>query len=202
MKRLFLGVSPTNQQIIQLSDIQSLLGAAGHKGYGRPVNRHNFHMTLAFLGQTDDASLAQLIKAIDAMACTGGWTKFSITLDKLTLWRKPQVLCLSAPSLTQVSLNPELYYAVDHCQKIIDSIQSKSQPTSSTENGAEPLIKPHLHFTPHITLLRKAKLLPKQTLMQMGFASITLTPSQMHLYQSVSGERGVEYHILHSWPLV
>ncbi|EDQ00361.1 2'-5' RNA ligase family protein [Shewanella benthica] len=202
MQRLFLGVSPTKQQINQLSDIQSLLGTAGHKGYGRPVNRYNFHMTLAFLGQTDDASLAQLINAIDAMAFTDNWTKFSITLDKFTLWRKPQVLCLSAPSLTQVSLNPELYSAVEHCQKIIDSTQSKSPPTPSTENGAEPLIKPHLHFTPHITLLRKAKLLPKQTLMQMGLASITLTPNQMHLYQSVSGERGVEYHILHSWPLV
>ncbi|MPY23672.1 2'-5' RNA ligase [Shewanella psychropiezotolerans] len=202
MQRLFLGISPTKQQVNQLSDIQSQLSAAGHKGYGRPVNRNNFHMTLAFLGQTDNDSLARLIKAIDVMACTGGWTKFSITLDKLTLWRKPQVLCLSAPSLTQVSLNPELYCAVERCQQIIDAIQSKSPPTSSTENGAKQLTKPHLHFTPHITLLRKAKLLPKQTLMQMGLASITLTPSQMHLYQSVSGERGVEYHILHSWPLV
>ncbi|AQS40055.1 2'-5' RNA ligase [Shewanella psychrophila] len=202
MQRLFLGVSPTEQQVNQLSDIQSLLTTVGHKGYGRPVNRNNFHMTIAFLGQTDNASLALLIKAIDAIACTSGWKKFSITLDKLTLWRKPQVLCLSAPSLTQVSLNPELYYTVEHCQKIIHSIQSKSVPSRSTYNGAEQPTKPHLHFTPHITLLRKAKLLPEKNLIQMGLAAITLNPSQMHLYRSVSGERGVEYHILHSWPLV
>ncbi|BAJ03588.1 2'-5' RNA ligase family protein [Shewanella violacea] len=202
MQRLFLGVSPTKQQVNQLCDIQSLLKAAGHKGYGRPVNRNNFHMTLAFLGQTHDACLAQLIKAIDLMAHTDGWTKFSITFDKLTLWRKPQVLCLSAPSLTQVSLNPDLYYAVEHCQRIIHSIQSKSAPSSSIDNGVEQLTRPHLHFTPHITLLRKAKLLPKETLMQLGLTPITLTPNQMHLYQSVSGERGVEYHILQSWPLV
>lgn len=202
MQRLFLGVSPTKQQVNQLSDIQSQLGAAGHKGYGRPVNSNNFHMTLAFLGQTDNASLARLIEAIDVIAGTHGWTKFSISLDTLTLWRKPQVLCLSAPSLTQESLNPKLFSAVERCQTIIDSIQSKPQLTRSAENGPERLTKPHLHFTPHITLLRKAKLLPKQTLLQMGLAWVTLNPSQMHLYQSVSGERGVEYHILHSWPLV
>ncbi|ABV38500.1 2'-5' RNA ligase [Shewanella sediminis HAW-EB3] len=222
MKRLFLGISPNALQLEQLLKIQAALFEAGDKErtlvgrdadknsgshqytcVGRRVNKQNFHMTLAFLGAVSDEMQAQLESTLDSFYAINAsqWPSFDVTLDTLTLWRKPQVLCLSGKAD-----DPNLQIAVDRCRYAAKEAGLFSGKTNKTKTSDE------LTFTPHITLFRKAKRIPEDHLPQTGLLQselmekslipVTLSPQQMHLYESLSTAKGVEYRILRSWALV
>jgi len=222
MKRLFLGVSPNKVQLEQLFKIQDALFKAedrasflenqsidknsdshNYTSVGRRVNKQNFHMTLAFLGAVSTEMQAELESTLDSFYAINAnqWPSFDVTLDTLTLWRKPQVLCLSGKSDDM-----NLQIAVDRCRYAAKEAGLFCGKTNKTKTGDE------LTFTPHITLFRKAKRIPDDHLPQTGLLQselmeeslipVTLSPQQMHLYESVSSAKGVEYHILRSWALV
>ncbi len=221
MKRLFLGVSPNGKQVEQLLKIQAALFEAGdkeralegrdadkdsashyHTSVGRSVNKQNFHMTLAFLGPVSDEMQAQLESTLDSFYAINAnqWPSFDVALDTLTLWRKPQVLCLSGKTEDE-----NLQIAVDRCRYAAREAGLFSGKTDKPNKSSEPA------FTPHITLFRKAKKIPDSHLPQTGLLRaqlierslipMTLSPQQMHLYESVNTADGVEYHILRSWTL-
>ncbi|QFU21375.1 RNA 2',3'-cyclic phosphodiesterase [Shewanella eurypsychrophilus] len=191
MQRLFLGISTHQEQSKQLVFIQNKLKRVEPIGVGKPVKSSNFHMTLAFLGQVNEESFTFLINALDNIHNTSGWPKFQVKLNSLILWRKPQVLCLAASA--EMKCDPQLLLTVEHCQQISYSLASLSFP------GKRAVTKPD--FTPHITLFRKAKKDPQQAFQKIESPSIFLRPDQLHLYQSINGVDGVEYHILRSWPM-
>ncbi|RTR31557.1 2'-5' RNA ligase family protein [Shewanella atlantica] len=221
MKRLFLGVSPNKVQLEQLFKIQDALFKAedrasflenqsidknsdshNYTSVGRRVNKQNFHMTLAFLGAVSDEVRAQLESTLDSFYAINAsqWPSFDVTLDTLTLWRKPQVLCLSGKPD-----DPNLQIAVDRCRYAAREAGLFSGKADKPNKSSE------LSFTPHITLFRKAKKIPESHLPQTGLLRaqlierslipMTLSPEQMHLYESVSSAEGVEYRILRSWTL-
>jgi|GEM_PF-532962 len=222
MKRLFLGVSPNPVQLEQLLKIQEALfkasqkeNAIEHQGVeansdshtqytviGRSVNKQNFHMTLAFLGVVSDEMQAHLELALDSfnLSKESQWPAFDVTLDTLTLWRKPQVLCLSG-KLDDLSLQ----LTVDRCRHAAKEAGLFCGKTNKSNTNDE------FTFTPHITLFRKAKQIPENHLPQTGLLQtqlikhslipMTLSPQQMHLYESLSTSKGVEYRILRSWTL-
>lgn len=222
MKRLFLGVSPNGAQVEQLLKIQDALFIASHKerdiespgvdgnsdndtpytGVGRSVNKQNFHMTLAFLGAVTDEMQAHLELALDNFNHNNKsqWPAFDVTLDTLTLWRKPQVLCLSG-KLDDLNLQ----LTVDRCRHAAKEAGLFCGKTNKSKTSDE------LTFTPHITLFRKAKKIPvshhpqtrllQAELIAHSLIPMTLSPQQIHLYESLSTSKGVEYRILRSWTL-
>jgi 2'-5' RNA ligase len=190
MKRLFLGIALTQAQQSQLSSLQENLLSDAKK-----VRPANFHMTLAFLGQLDIHHQYKLQHMLDIRhRCLAlSWPKFTVTLDTLTLWRKPQVLCLSGKNW-----DPHLQLIIDDCRAIMQQIGIDIAIRKNTEmqedcvQQALPIV-----FIPHVSLFRKAKYLP-----ECPPISLTLAPDKVHLYASVSGPSGVEYQILQSWPLI
>lgn len=167
-KRLFLGFSPDTEQIQSLLRLQSAL-----PGPCNPVPPTNLHMTLAFLGPLSQAQQQQLIQSLNQM----DKPSFSVTLDKLCLWQKPRILCLtgapSDPALKQMATQTQLLAA--HLG----------------------LHQSEYDYQPHITLCRKAHILPQH----IKVPALTLKPTQLHLYHSHNPGDGVRYRILKSWPL-
>ncbi|MBW8184170.1 2'-5' RNA ligase [Shewanella sp. NR704-98] len=188
MKRLFLGIAPTQTQNTQLSSLQ-----AGISVDGKSVSPANFHMTLAFLGQLDIHQQFKLQHKLDILQASKAlsWPKFTVTLDTLTLWRKPQILCLSGKVL-----DPNLQYILDECHSLLQQIGIKL-PNHQSRKAAQNILPQEVNFVPHISLFRKAKQLP----IKHEALALTLSPEKIHLYISISKPTGVEYQILQSWPL-
>lgn len=190
MKRLFLGIAPTHAQHSQLSTLQAELNIDGKK-----VSPSNFHMTLAFLGSLDIHSQHQLQHMLDTRHSSSArcWPTFNVTLDTLTLFRKPQVLCLSG----KVE-DPCLQLIIDDCRTLMQQIAMNTAVREKTQGGNNLVQQEQsTTFIPHISLFRKAKYLPEQC----PPSSLTLTPEKVHLYVSTSSPSGVEYRILQSWVL-
>lgn len=170
-QRIFIGAAPENWHKEQIKRLQgSLSTTLPHEC--RAVKVNNLHMTLAFLGLSSSEQLSALCDSLDKLTKP----KFEVTFDNLTLWRKPQVLCISGKSH-----DARLHHLYQGCQRIARQLKLHT-------NEHE--------FVPHITLFRKAKLCPEHEIVP-----ITLAPNQIHLYHSVSTEQGVRYDILKSWSL-
>ncbi|GGI76704.1 RNA 2',3'-cyclic phosphodiesterase [Shewanella hanedai] len=190
MKRLFLGIAPTQAQLTRLSTLQTELNIDGKK-----VSPTNFHMTLAFLGLLDMHSQYKLQHMLDIRHSSSAhrWPAFSVTLDTLTLFRKPQVLCLSGKIE-----DPHLQLIIDDCRALMLQIGMDIAARESSEVPKNLIPQePPIAFIPHVSLFRKAKYLPEQS----PPLSLTLTPEKVHLYVSTSTPDGVKYQILQSWPL-
>jgi RNA 2',3'-cyclic 3'-phosphodiesterase len=184
--RLFLGFAPDAGQRRQLQQLQKRLLQAlllDNKGREmappRPVEAANMHLTLAFLGGVDAAALSRLKEEIAAMAKPA----FEVTLDRVQLWRGPRIFCLLGTVTDEALL----------------SLARDAQSLA----GRLGLHASEHEFSPHITLVRKARLdLPPVDGAPQSMASrLTLRPRELHLYESVSTAEGVQYRILASWPL-
>jgi 2'-5' RNA ligase len=103
---------------------------------GVPVPAHNFHFTLAFLGNIP-ASRTHELGEIGARAARNTRGPLAITLDAIDYWRKPQILCATSTTvpIAAAALADDLKRAL-------------------TENGFTPDLKP---FRAHATLARKVR---------------------------------------------
>ncbi|GIU44652.1 RNA 2',3'-cyclic phosphodiesterase [Shewanella algidipiscicola] len=170
--RLFLGVSPAPEHILQLTSLQQTLTTDG-----QAVPRANLHMTLAFLGQVSPTATTQLIDELNQLSAQRKLSSFSVCLNELILWPKAKALCLVA------RLDDPHLVALQHlCQQVAANLGLHQQQHP---------------FTPHITLFRKTKQFTPQ-----ATEPITLNANTLHLFQSVSDNTGVHYPIMHSWSLV
>ncbi len=168
-KKLFLGISLNDRQRQEIVRLQSYLGDDL-----RLVPAANLHITLAFFGQVSNKIQRKLEKRIAALHKP----PFSVTLDQLSHWQKPRILCLSG-----ASKDKGLLQIVQECQLLAADL--------------------HLHhsehvFTAHITLARKAQHRP---VLQIPLKPLLIQPDAIHLFESKSGPQGVEYPILASWPV-
>ena len=172
IKRLFLGVSPTQDQAQILAHTQSLISTDG-----RAIPKDNFHVTLYFLGQVDELQQTQLINALNQLNAQNKLKRFSVDLEAIEWWQKPKVICQAGTAKDFALI--ELYKTCRQLSHELNLHQSEHP------------------FTPHITLFRKAReYSPRQ------IPPLTITAHELHLYHSVSGENGVSYPIIHSWPLM
>ena len=171
-KRLFLGIALDTQQTQQIDQLQTQLGKSL-----RRVPVQNLHMTLAFLGPVSDQIQVQLEAKISIMHKP----KFQQTLNTLTHWEKPHVLCL-----TGQKVDPCLAQLAKECYSLtcLFSLQKNA----------------HL-FAPHITLARKVSNMQQSSITSVAIKTLFLSPTIMHLYHSQSTDTGVQYHILRSWQL-
>ncbi|WP_299494902.1 RNA 2',3'-cyclic phosphodiesterase [uncultured Shewanella sp.] len=171
-KRVFLGFSLTEQQTQIVSLVQRQL-----PNNVRLVPKNNLHMTLAFLGEIGPDQLSQLNEQVTLIKKR----TIEVTLDQLVYWEKPKIICL----------------------KGIANDASLLQLTKDTKFIAKNL---NLHrseytYTPHITLCRKAKSEMEALIHHISHQPLTLSPKQLHLFESFLGKNGVEYPILESWTL-
>ena len=171
MKRLFLAIAPNAAQLAQLTRLQASLDKQG-----RLVPRDNLHMTLAFLGQCSDDQQEALCDTLDRLAHQRHLPAFEVTLNTLEHWLKPKIICLKG-----VARDPRLISLFDLCQGLAQQLGLHTSEHS---------------FTPHITLMRKARVLP-----ELKAPSLTLSGNALHLYHSQSSDQGVQYKVLASWPL-
>ncbi|KFZ37384.1 hypothetical protein HR45_10200 [Shewanella mangrovi] len=171
VQRLFLGFSFEQAQVRQLTQLQAELAHAD----GKPVPSENLHLTLLFLGNVTATNRQRLETQIQQLDLP----RFQQPLTRLSFWPKPKILCLTHDEVNRSLL--QLQQTISHIAADLLTLQQHSQ------------------YRPHITLARKAKLPPDYDAMQVP--TLTLAPRELHLYQSVNLGDGVQYPILHSWPL-
>ena len=92
MMRLFLGVFPPVEVVARVADLcrelQRLPGMAPGRGGPRWVSTEKLHVTLAFLGQQDEALVSQLVEQLGPVLA--GLPEFDARLEGLGGFPKPQ----------------------------------------------------------------------------------------------------------------
>lgn len=140
---------------------------------GLPVPQANLHLTLAFLGEADEATLAQLMTAAELQHCP----PFSVRLDQ-TGWFNRAKAAWVGPREWPNELNVLARALRRHGEKL------------GLGNG-------ELGYRPHVTLSRKAAEAPAE----LPAPEFMLHADRFCLYSSVSTPDGVHYEPLACWPL-
>jgi len=166
--RLFFALWPNGGVRQQLDKI----AAEYRPEKSRAIPVANLHATLIFLGQQPQESLTAII---DAAAYVHG-QPFSIALQQLQVWRRPQVLCLCPEQIPDelIAVHRELRQAL---LDIGVSMDDRS-------------------YRPHVTLARKVR----RSIRPDGLPSpMYWSVNGFSLIESVSLEHGVQYRELASW---
>lgn len=169
--RAFFGLSPDSSTKLA---IQAWRNKA-LPDFDYPVVPANFHITLAFLGQILPKHVDQMQTSIDAMPAI---KEFNVTLDHIGYWAKPKALWLGCEQTQAAHLS---------LAKQLTKIAKSAGLSMRKED-----------YIAHLTLARKCKVNPPAPLIAPKF---TWRASHFHLFESVSGPRGVTYIIRQSWPL-
>jgi 2'-5' RNA ligase len=167
-RRLFFALWPDDQTR------QALFHWQTHNlpGDVRWQHRADLHMTLHFLGQVDPERLGGL-RALGEAAADG---RFSVVLDEIGHWRKPQVLW-AAPSSVPGEL-PQLH------ARLGSGLVALGLPVEARD------------FRPHVTLARKV---PDERAAR-PLAPVTWPVTELALVESRPGDAPI-YHPLTRWPL-
>ncbi|UJF21729.1 RNA 2',3'-cyclic phosphodiesterase [Shewanella sp. OMA3-2] len=177
-QRLFIGFCVKKTDARQFFDIQQKL-IPHINTEASPVIQSNMHITLAFLGQVNHSCTPRLLDALDKLIKP----VFHLKLDKLCLWTQPSIICV---------------------QGIADDIL-----LTMADAAQQICLRLDLHqsqwcYQPHVTLFKKASRRddsPQPLISLDDKLPITISPTNLHLYQSVKTKQGEQYNILHSWPL-
>jgi 2'-5' RNA ligase len=149
----------------------------------KAIPSDNFHITLAFLGNTSSEQQQQLISDANKFAkLIYPINKPQLLLTHLGLFKKPKVMYLGlqtcpcwlndlANNLSQAAINIGLFQ----------------------ENRA---------YCPHLSIYRKASAIDNNSLeIAMTGKNMPLKIKSFSLYQSISSEQGVVYTPINTWKL-
>ena len=139
----------------------------------RLVKKSNLHITLEFLGEVSESNQQQLIDQANLIKAE----PFEIELTRIGWWRKPGVLWIGTHHSPK-----QLIHLVESIKQMVE------QQGLETEKRS---------YEPHVTIARKVKQLqlPKQSF------DICWQVNSFALLVSESTNSGVEYHVVHEWPL-
>ena len=169
-QRLFFALWPDEGVRRQLAGYFALLEGCG----GRLVAVENLHITLAFLGSVDGGTRQCLEQAADKIVTP----PFTLQLDQLGFWRRPQVVWLGAED------TPAPLHALAAAMK-------RAMVSCDLEPDERP-------FQAHMTLMRKARRPPIRT--SVDTLSWHIEDFALVLSDTRSG--GVHYEVLRRWPLI
>ncbi len=167
--RLFFALWPDEQTRLNLVRLNQSIEAKGFK----PVQSHNLHATLVFLGSVDAASELLIKHGVTGISAK----PFVLTFDQLSYWSKPKVLCLTCShtpdeaGLLVTALNGEV---------VSCGLQTDTRP-----------------YMPHVTLARHARYLP-----DINVEPIVWRAEAFCLVESCSEPGGVNYKVRQRWPFV
>ena len=169
--RAFFGLSP---------DIKTKLAIEGWRNkvfphFDTPVPAANFHVTLAFLGKISPKQLDALCESVNQIDQIHA---FDVSLNQIGYWSKPKALWLGCKNTQNTHRQlAKILYQISH---------------------SVGLQLPKQDYIAHLTLARKCSVNPPAALISPTFSWHN---AEFHLYESVSGKKGVSYHIRQTWPL-
>lgn len=166
MKRLFFALWPNATVRRNCAGIAKSIVRSGEV----PVPPDNLHVTLVFLGGVDAATEAALVQeaSVIPVPC------LCLAFDTLCFWSKPRILCLTAQQH-----EAELDAFVNELAVI---------------SGRLGIPVDERRFSPHVTLIRKAK-----SSRQLEFEPVIWRSSGFCLVESYSVPEGARYRIIKSW---
>jgi len=165
--RLFFALWPDEQTRLNLVRLNQSIETKGFK----PVQAHNLHATLVFLGSVDGASELLIKYSVREILAK----PFVLTFDQLSYWSKPKILCLTCSHIPDEAglLVTALNREVASC-----GLQTDTRP-----------------YLPHITLARHARYLP-----DIIIEPIVWRAEAFVLAESCSEPGGVNYKVKQHWP--
>lgn len=169
--RVFFALWPSDRVRDQInSAIQSSVKLPA----ARLVPRHNWHITLDFIGNVSDETLS----CLSSHAANISLQPFEITLDRFDYWPKPRVAWLG-------------------CQSVPDALLELVHNINTAAAGCECHTDDKV-FTPHMTLLRNAK----KALPQPDGFSVSWLIDHFVLVESELSQQGSCYRMIKRWPAV
>jgi RNA 2',3'-cyclic 3'-phosphodiesterase len=171
-RRLFFALWPTDAVREQLA-----VAAQLHAALGRAIPARNLHVTVAFLGAVSEERVARALEAARATQKLTFDVSFLLHLDRVELWRRSSLICLTGQA------PPELL-------AIVERLHAGLQ-----ECGFE--LRERETFRPHVTLVRDVVRGPTVA----GVASVQWPVDSFALVESEVGRRGSEYTVLEEWRL-
>mgnify|MGYP000476091473 CR=1 FL=1 len=166
-QRLFFALWPDEAVRRQLAAYPPLLKGCG----GRLVVLENLHITLAFLGSINADTRRCMERAADAISLPA----FTLQLDQLGFWRRPQVVWLGSETMP-----PPLLDLATALKKAMISCH------------LEPDERP---FQAHMTLMRKAHRPPGES----SVPPLVWSINEFALVVSETRPEGVRYEVLSRW---
>jgi len=170
VRRLFLALWPNDAVRSALREVQRRFPP----GMGRAVNADNLHITLVFLGSTPVERRDCIEAALAGIAIPG----FTLTLDQLGYWRKPQVVWAGSTSVPAPLTT------------LADTVS-----TAAAQCGCELDTRP---FQPHLTVFRKVRKPPRDVPV---ITPIQWPAESFVLVESITAASGVCYKVLKTWAL-
>lgn len=169
MRRLFFALWPDDDTRQTLQHISAALPLSSRQR----VVAENWHITLVFIGNVDEALVPKVIDVAMPISVPA----ITLVFDQLEYWHRAGVLCLtcSQPELTAANLVTQL-------------------STPLAELGIQLDTRP---YRPHITLGRHIRELPTA-----DFQPIIWYANKFALVESVSSPSGVIYRPLQFWQLM
>ena len=161
-RRLFFALWPDHRQRERLRDV---VNSVAKTVEGAPVDRRNWHVTLAFIGAFPEHRIPFLLERAAEIRVE----PFRLNFDRLEYWPRPRVA-----SLTAATVPVEL-------QALVDALNSVLR-----DAGIEPEERV---YRPHITVVRRARAFTTERLAQRTSTEW----SSFELMESVSGPGGVSY---------
>ncbi len=164
-KRLFFALWPDHRQRDRLRDV---INPVAKTVEGKAVDRSNWHVTLAFIGEFPEQEVPELLQRAGEI----GVEPFRLSFDRLEFWPRPKIACLAA-----VTVPAEM-------QSLVDSLNTLLQ-----NFGVSP---DERTYRPHITAVKRARTFTTERLAQRAVTEW----SGFELVESVSGPGGASYRVL------
>ncbi|HKJ19123.1 MAG TPA: RNA 2',3'-cyclic phosphodiesterase [Woeseiaceae bacterium] len=161
-KRLFFALWPDHRQRDRLRDV---INSVAKTVEGQPVDRRNWHVTLAFIGAFPEHRVPFLLERAAEIRVE----PFRLNFDRLEYWPRPRVASLSAATVPA-----ELQALVDALNGVLRNLGIESEERV---------------YRPHITVVRRARAFTTERLAQRTSTEW----SSFELMESVSGPGGVSY---------
>ncbi len=91
-RKLFFALWPDSRQRDRLRDV---INSVARDVEGKSIDRRNWHVTLAFLGNVDETQIPEIL----ARAADIKVEPFRLTFDRLEFWPRPKLACLTSPTV-------------------------------------------------------------------------------------------------------
>jgi len=139
-KRLFFALWPDHRQRDRMRDFISPVARLVE---GKAVERRNWHITLAYIGDFPESRIDELFAAKEATQ----FEPFRLRFDRLEFWPRPKIAALVPPTIP-----PEL-------ERLVDDLKGRIFAA-----GVNP--EHQRLYRPHVTVVRNGRTFETQRLAQ------------------------------------
>lgn len=130
LKRIFFALWPDHRQRDRLRD---MIGPSAKEVEGRAVDRRNWHVTLAYIGDLDVRFIPELMDKARAIT----FEPFRLRLDRIEFWPRPKIATVVPPRVPA------------DMEKLVGQLNGLMLDT-----GVDPEDRV---YRPHITVVRNAR---------------------------------------------